>query len=220
MKILHILAVILPRPIKIMIYRRTMRAEIEANVKIGMSYIHVKKLVLKEGSVIKNWSVLRNLERLELGKNARIGNRVYATAIPLGSKKHFSHRVDRVPALLMGEGAALTGNHFLDCNDKITIGDFSLFAGRNTFIYTHGIDIMDARQDCAPITIGKHCMIATRSLLLKGAKLPDNSVLGAQSVLTKAYLDTHTLYAGNPAKPVKCLSSDAAFFKRKSWYVE
>lgn len=218
-KLLNLLAVLLPNALKITIYRRTMKAEIGPNVKIGMSFIHVRKLVLKEGSIIGNWSALRNLERLELGKNARVGNKIYATAIPLGSQKHFSHRQDRFPALIMGEGAALTGSHFLDCNDKITIGDFTLFAGRDTYVYTHGIDMMEARQDCAPIKIGRYCMIATRSLVLKGSELPDYSALGAQSVLTKAYSAPYTLYAGSPAKPMKTLPPDAAFFERQTRYI-
>lgn len=217
---LHIICAILPQKIKFSIYRRTMAAEIESDVHVGISVIYARKLVLKKGSFIGNFNILRNIEKLELGQGARIGNKNYATALPLGSKRHFGQFPERFPALVLGDHASITGNHFFDCNDQISIGDFSIIAGRATFIYTHGISVMEAQQTCAPVKIGKYCMVAARCVLVKGASLPDYSVLGAQSVLVKEYAEPYKLYSGNPAKPARPLPEHAKFFSRIVQHVD
>ena len=71
-----------------------------------------------------------------------------------------------------------------------------------------------------PIRIGAYCLVGTRVTILGGAQLPDQSVLGAGSVLNKAHATTHTLYAGQPAVPVKTLSANAEYFQRKTGYID
>lgn len=217
---LHLCCVVMPQKIKVAIYRKTMHAEIGAGARIGVSFIHARKLVLKENSSIGHFNVLRNIERLELGEDAKIGNRNYATSLPLGSTRHFSQCKDRFPALILKDRARVTGKHYFDCNDQISIGEFSLIAGHSTSILTHGVSIIENRQHCAPVTIGNYCMVGARSMVVKGAALPDFSVLGAQSVLVKKQAKTHTLYAGNPAMPVRELRADAKFFSRTKAHVD
>lgn len=47
------------------------------------------------------------------------------------------------------------------------------------------------------VWIGNGCMI------LKGAHVPDNCVIGARSVVAGSKFDDHTVIVGNPAKSVK-----------------
>jgi acetyltransferase-like isoleucine patch superfamily enzyme len=56
-------------------------------------------------------------------------------------------------------------------------------------------------------------------VILAGAILPNHSVLGAGSVLTRAMEDEHTLYAGVPARPVKALAEDLDYFQRETGLV-
>lgn len=55
-------------------------------------------------------------------------------------------------------------------------------------------------------------------LFLKGAILPDYSVLGACSLLNKQY-NTPGLYAGNPAKYIKSLEN-YKYFEREYGFVK
>ena len=55
----------------------------------------------------------------------------------------------------------------------------------------------------APITIGEGCWICTRSVILKGAVIPDGCIVGANAVVTKRFEECNTLIAGNPAKCTK-----------------
>lgn len=56
----------------------------------------------------------------------------------------------------------------------------------------------------APITIGDDCFIGMNSIILKGAKLGNNVIVGAGSVVHGTWPD-NCVIAGNPAKLVKRL---------------
>ena len=54
-----------------------------------------------------------------------------------------------------------------------------------------------------PVTIGNNCWIGTFCILTKNAILPNYTICGAGSVITKKFEQEHTLLAGNPAKIIK-----------------
>lgn len=47
------------------------------------------------------------------------------------------------------------------------------------------------------VKIGKHCWICQHTLILKGAEIPDNCVIGARSVVSKKLDQSNCVYAGN-----------------------
>lgn len=53
------------------------------------------------------------------------------------------------------------------------------------------------------ISIGNHCWISQGVTLLKGAIVPDDCVVGANSLVTKEFKKSHTVIAGNPAKEIR-----------------
>ncbi len=53
------------------------------------------------------------------------------------------------------------------------------------------------------IKIGNHVWIGKRVQCLKGVEIADNSVIGAGSLVTKRFLETNIIVAGNPAKIIK-----------------
>ena len=83
---------------------------------------------------------------------------------------------------------------------------------------THSIDLKNNRQDTSPIRIGNYAFVGARCTILKGAILPDYSVLGACSLLNKQY-NTPGLYAGNPAKYIKSLEN-YKYFEREYGFVK
>lgn len=206
---------VLPKALKFPIYRRVFKWDIHQTAHIGMSIIYARKVELCAHAHIGRFNVIRNLELLSLGTNATIGNRNYVSALPLNSKRHFEDNPNRQAALVLKSDASITGRHIFDCNDTITIGDFALIAGRDSMFYTHGVDIVTNRQMSAPIIIGNYSMVGARCVILKGATLPEKSILAAQSVLNKPYTEGCILYSGTPAIAGKELPKNAAFFSRK-----
>ena len=143
-----------------------------------------------------------------------MGNLCWITGFPPGPSRHFAHQPERRPELHVGAHAAITHRHLIDCTATVTIGPFTTFAGYQSQILTHSIDLAASRQSSAPVTIGAYCFVGTNCVLLGGAALPDRSVLGAKSLLNKAYAEELTLYGGTPARPIQALPEDTAYFHR------
>lgn len=53
------------------------------------------------------------------------------------------------------------------------------------------------------VRIGSHVWIGERAYLTKGASISDNSVVGACSVVTRAFQEPHVAIAGNPARVIR-----------------
>lgn len=55
----------------------------------------------------------------------------------------------------------------------------------------------------AHILIGKNSWLSTECMLLKNASIPEGTVVGARSLVTKHFTEMYTVLAGNPAKVIK-----------------
>lgn len=187
--------------------------------RMGLCWFFPRKLVMEAHSSIGHMTVCKGLELVHLKESASIGRGNWITGFPKGGAKHFAHQADRKPQLVVGAHSAITNRHLIDCTNSVEIGSFSTFAGFNSQILTHSIDLEACRQSSAPITIGDYCFVGTNSVLLGGSALPSYSVLGAKSLLNKVFIETHTLYAGVPAKAVKPLSKELNYFKRSVGFI-
>lgn len=209
----------LPNAIKKWVMNRFCGSNIHPSACIGFSFIRVRKLVMGEGARIGHFTLVRNLELFELQEKASVGNFNQFTAMPLGSTVHFTEEKDRYPSLVLGAHSAIVSRHYFDCNNAIDIGHHTIVAGRNTLFYTHGININLNCQQTQPIKIGSYCMLGAATVVLKGAVLPDYSVLAANSTLSKAHEETFSIYSGVPAVPVKNLDKSAKYFHREEGFV-
>ena len=54
---------------------------------------------------------------------------------------------------------------------------------------THSIDLAAGRQASAPVVIGEYGFVGTNCVLLGGSVLPERCVLGAKSLLNKAWTE-------------------------------
>lgn len=195
--------------------------QIHPTAKIGLAWIFPKKLVMDAGTRIDHFSVAVNLDLIHMEKASKIGRSNWITGFPTGtSSSHFRHQTDRKAALLLRPFAAVTKKHHLDCTNVIEIGSFATVAGYDSQFLTHSINVFDNRQDSAPIKIGSHTFVGTNVVVLGGAILPDCCVLGAKSLLNKAYAETHKLYGGVPARVLSDISPDAKYFVRETGFVD
>ena len=187
--------------------------------RIGISWVFPANLIMGENSSIGHLNIFKDADLVELGEWALLGNLNWITAYPKGCDRHFSHQPDRKPQLVIGDHAAVTNRHLIDCTNSVTIGSFSTFAGFRSQILTHSIDLAEGKQSSAPVTIGRYCFVGTGCVLLGGAILPDYSILCAMSLLNRDYTDTYRLYAGVPAKPIKALDKDLKYFTRETGFI-
>ncbi|MDT3404791.1 acyltransferase [Mucilaginibacter terrae] len=215
-----ILTLILPWSLKRRALQKWFGYEIHPTAKLGLTWVFPHKLVMGPGARIDHFTAAVHLDYIELGKNASIGRSNWITGFSTHTEsKHFKHQTNRKTELILGEEAAITKNHHIDCTSAIHIGRFSTIAGYNSQLLTHSIDVFENRQDSASITIGEYCFVGTNVVVLGGATLPAYSVLGAKSLLNRAYTETWMLYAGVPAKPIKQIPATAKYFTRTEGFV-
>lgn len=204
---------ILPWSLRRPLLRSFLGYQIDPTARIGYSVVAASKLVMGADARIGSLTFVKGLEELVLEEGAILGNLNWVTGLPRTSQ-YFHDQLDRRPALFIRRHAAVTHRHLLDCTDTIEVGAFATFGGWGSQILTHSIDVEDCRQRCAPVRIGEYAFIGTRSVFLKGSSLPGFSILAAGSVLGGKYDEAYQLYSGVPAKPVKALSPDLAYFTR------
>lgn len=220
-RLLRILVVLLPWRLKRFMLVRVFGYEIHPTARIGLAWVFPRHLSMGPHSRIDHLNVAIYLDRIRIGQNSSVGRRNWITGFPTQTvSEHFAHQPDRVPELVIGDHAAVTKNHHLDCTHALHIGDFSTVAGYHSQFLTHSIDLEKNRQSSAPIKIGNHCFVGTKVVVLGGASLPDRSVLGACALLTTDQKQSDHLYTGIPATPTKKLSDDLAYFHRTTGYVK
>jgi acetyltransferase-like isoleucine patch superfamily enzyme len=188
--------------------------------RIGFSLVCPEELVMEEHASIGHLTVCKGLRRLQMGAHSIIGRGNWITGFPAANKTFFAHQDDRVPELILGPQSAITHRHIIDCTNAVHIGAFTTVAGYRSQILTHSIDLMDCRQSSAPVTIGDYCFVGTDCVLLGGSALPSYSALGAKSLLNKAHTETHSLYAGVPARPLRSLEPEMKYFQRDVGFVK
>ncbi|WP_372752999.1 acyltransferase [Mariniflexile sp.] len=175
---------------------------------------------MEADSYIGHLNVAVNLDMMELKSKATIGRSNWITGYSTKTdSKHFKHQENRQSKLYVGENAAITKNHHLDCTNRIHIGAFSTVAGYSSQFLTHSIDVYGNKQHSTPIHIGNYTFISTNVVVLGGAVLPNYSVLGAKALLNKKFDDEWVLYGGVPAKPVKNIDTSAQYFSRTEGFV-
>lgn len=194
--------------------------DISPSAHIGFSIVRVKACRLGDGARIGHLTMVKGLELLQIDAHGILGDLNWVTGLSLDNRRHFLHEASRAPSLIIGQHAAVTNRHLLDCTDRVTIGAFSTLGGFWTQILTHAVDLRTSRQSCQPVVVGAYCFVGTGSVLLKGAVLPDRSVLGAGSVLTKAMSEPGMLYSGVPAVPVRVLGIEGGYFTRPVGFVD
>lgn len=187
---------------------------ISPRAHIGFAYIDAERVELHDGARIGSFTIVRNLSELRLGENAKLGTFNWIFGMAGQSDAHFTEELERNSSLILGNESSITSRHLLDSIDAIEVGSFTTLAGFRSQILTHSIDVDENRQSCAPVHIGSNCFIGTGVIILKGAKIPDYSVVAAGAVVTRPLSDQYSVYAGNPAKKVKEIGVETKYFNR------
>ncbi|MYL30766.1 hypothetical protein GLW03_13195 [Halobacillus halophilus] len=130
----------------------------------------------------------------------------------------------------IGENCSVVGKIVITGdNQKVMIGDKTTF-GNATLLARDGQDIIigedclfstaikvrtsdshpiievesgKAINDAETVIIGDHVWVGAEVVILKGAEIPNDSIIGASSVVTKKFKQENTVIAGFPAQVIK-----------------
>lgn len=136
---------------------------------------------------------LYSLAMKSCGKNFQVCSSAYINSLSglsAGDDVYLAHNV-----VVLGKDIII--------EDEVLIGPNSvLVSGNHTFLKS---SFRFGASESKCIVISKGSWIGANCTVLAGAKLPEQSILGAGSVLSTNYNQCRTLYAGVPAKPLKLL---------------
>ena len=213
------LSLLLPWALRRSFLEKQFGYTIHPSSRIGVAWVFPERLIMEANTSIDHLTLCKNIALLHLHEYASIGRGNWITGFPQGPSRHFTTESDRWPDLIIGAHSAITHRHLIDCTNSVTIGKFTTFAGFQSQILTHTIDLAQNRQASAPVSIGDYCFVGTNCVLLGGSALPDFCVLGAKSLLNKSLTETYNLYGGVPARALQKLSPDFAYFRRSEGFV-
>ena len=116
--------------------------------------------------------------------------------------------MDDGSCVLIGNGTTINGAEFwITEGMDITIGEDCMFAknielrvGDNHAIFQGSKRLNKGGS----ISIGNHVWIGANAKIMKGVAIPSGSVIGNASLVTKPLEEENAIYAGTPAKLIKC----------------
>lgn len=123
----------------------------------------------------------------------------------IGSGSYLS--VGKNAVLTLGNNFKITGRSSISCFEDISFGDNCLLSWDILIMDTdaHGIYDFDNKLLNAnkKIIVGNNVWIGCRNTILKGTIIGNDTIVAANSVLSKEYKKSNVLIAGNPAKIIK-----------------
>lgn len=116
-------------------------------------------------------------------------------------RKNVNILIEKEGKLLIGEGCFFNNGCSINCLGTITIGENSIF-GESVKIYDHNYHIntgkiyKESGHSRGKVVIGSNCWVGSNVVLLKGAELGNNVVIGAGCVINKKINDNTLVKLG------------------------
>lgn len=219
MKINRILIMIIPSSyIRIFLYKKCFKYNIDKGCKIGFTYIDAKFLKMEQGSNIGNFNYFRKCTNVILKSNSTIRkynffNNCKVLSLGKGSVISHSNKFQHNENVSLGVGGEITlgnmtnivSNHYFDLTDNIDIGDDCIIAGKGSEFWTHGFDI-DRNRIQGNIVLLNNIYVGAGTKFNYGLIVKSNNIIGMGSIVTKSIINEGYLIAGNPAKIIKKIS--------------
>lgn len=140
--------------------------------------------------------------RIEVGNNVRINSARWAN--PIGNKVKTSFQIIDNGQIIIGNNVGIS-NTTITSAESVTIGNNVLIGSGTEITDTdfHELPIgTSAAVKTAEVVIEDNVSIGSNCTILKGTHIGHNSVIGANSVVTKTIPAGET-WAGIPAKRIK-----------------
>ncbi|MFN8356329.1 MAG: hypothetical protein U0Y10_17870 [Spirosomataceae bacterium] len=109
--------------------------------------------------------------------------------------------------LILGNNFTITAESSIVASNKVEFGENCLLSWDILIMDTDFHKVKDKAENIlnpsTPIIVGNKVWIGCRCLILKGAIIPDNCVIGANSFVSKQLEKENAIYGGQPARLLK-----------------
>lgn len=158
---------------------------------------------------ISDRAAIHNADRLEIGDNSRIDDFcVVSGLVQLGKNVHiavFCNVAGGTEGIFFGDFSGLAyGCHLFSQSDD--------YSGK-TLTNPTVPDIFKSETKKA-ISVGRHCIVGTSSIVFPGVNLGEGCAVGALSMVTKS-TEEWTVYSGIPAKKIMRRRKDLLELERQ-----
>jgi hypothetical protein len=166
--------------------------EIDAPIETGMIKIGYGEIGIFD--MQRSRAIWQVSGKVTFKGTANIG---HGTKISVGRDAH----------LEVGRNFSVTAESEIVVDKNVRFGDDVLMSWNCLIMDSDGHEILDHAEKVinppAPILIGNRTWIGCRAVVLKGSKIADGSIIGANSVLTKDISTQPGIYAGNPIRFIR-----------------
>ena len=188
---------------KILLKENGVTRELKASEKIDGLDIQINgnnNHITLESKHFNNCSMLLQCSnaKIEIGDNCRLNG------------LHISVACGNFQKVKIGKNTTCfhTEVYLNEENASLEIGKDCMLSGNIVIWTTDGHAIIEKNTNKVinqPIktVIGEHCWIGYGAHLCKNTNLPNDVIVGARSVVTKAFEDSNVVIAGNPARIIK-----------------
>lgn len=189
-------------------------------LKLPVFIAYHTKFVALKGSIQIKGPLKPGIIRFGFGDVGVVDKKYTRTLIELKGTLIFKHRasfgygskicIGPKGILKVGDRFVISANSTVICYESITFDDDVLFSWDVLVMDTDFHETVNTVTGeingsvSKPIHLGENSWIGTRAILLKGTRVPANTIIGAGSLLNKEYLvEENCLLAGNPARVLK-----------------
>lgn len=182
---------------------------LQSRLKIKFLILKNRNLVLGQGVKI-DWQTIIKIN----GNKLKLGNNVFLRSNPKGYHAGMSFPttilIDKKGAeCSVGDNCRINGC-YIHSQKRIVIGKNTVIASGTNIIDSNGHETLSSNRTIGrdipkEIIIGNNVWIGLNSVILKGTKIGDNSIVAAGSVVKGIY-PKNSLIQGSPARLVKELN--------------
>jgi lipopolysaccharide O-acetyltransferase len=146
---------------------------------------------------------LGNVRNIHIGDNVSLGKRGWFY-IPLNNRQ---------AKIQIGSGTAIGNDFVITANSSIQIGRDCLLSYRvsvmdHSHVTGYGIAPVSSGLTAGkPVSIGDKCFLGCNVVIMPGVKLGENTVVGANSVVTVSF-EAGSVIAGSPARLLRIVAPD------------
>jgi len=148
-------------------------------------------------------AALYNEQWIRIGEQTLIGPNVSLSAGMAPGQEMVTDPVVRIgDRTLIGRGSHIVGHFQIDIGDDIQTGPYVYITDQNHSYEDPEVPIGRQWPVESPVVIGSGSWLGTGVVVLPGARIGRNVVVGAGSVVV-GELPDHCVAVGSPARPVK-----------------
>ncbi len=174
----------------------------------------INRIEYNKGLKLYGWPFVFRFKkaRVVIGENVSINSSFMSNLLGLYQRTIIIAKNDG--KIMIGNRVGISGATIYAWN-TIEIGDDTRIGANVKIVDTdfHPVDACErlhgnnSASGCKPIRIGKNVFIGMNSIILKGTKIGDNSVVGAGAVVSGCF-PSNCIIAGNPAKIVRYIEGE------------